>query len=358
MAGLASGSPCTTAPPVVRLIVEHQSRWRYLSLYIEAPEFWAIHTKTPVDQWRLETLVLFHYHLYEANRPADVLIEDGKANPLNQITTLKKLVFSDKDIKLEKEIANLAHPGLMELDLIVHRMKPQYFRLLENWPNLVTLSIKIESNATTDWPNHYPQHPISLPCVKSLTVDTEDLRILSSLNCQALVNFHLNVQVSRPKRNPYGAPTIRLLPPHLGEFLSRATNTLSRVAIKDGPTSDTVLTELLGCLSLCSSGSLTVVGVDRWPSADEPTPLDWCPNLCELRIGGHVGWISLSDMEGVMRTKRFIEYLNKRLDWEGNKLKRLVVRKDPFMVSFPYDLLEPLEVKGLKVTVMPTFFTL
>ncbi|KAH6911796.1 hypothetical protein BKA70DRAFT_1539088 [Coprinopsis sp. MPI-PUGE-AT-0042] len=318
---------------VVCLVVEHQSRWRYLSLHIDPSELRKIFAKAPVDDWRLETFCIFHYYLLDQLGLAMAMVEDGKRNPLNQITTLKKLVVSDTDIHSTHETANLARLSIVKLDLSIDRVKLCHFRLLEICIHLVTLSIKMKPNPSTRWPDE----------------------ILSSIICPALAEFHLITLVSPPRRNSYSTPTTLLKPPVLADsFLSHATDCLSRIEIEGGPISDTVLSQLLECLSWCPSKNLTVVGVDRWPCTDEPVPVDWCPNACELRIGGQVGWISLGDAEGIVRTEQLVEYLNKRLEWEGNKLKRLVVRKDPFLISFPYGDLKALEAKGLKVTVIPT----
>ncbi|KAH6907612.1 hypothetical protein BKA70DRAFT_1560063 [Coprinopsis sp. MPI-PUGE-AT-0042] len=346
---------------VVRLIVEHQPRWKYLSLSFEVSQFWDIFAKAPTDKWRLETLVLFEYQLWEWDRPDGILIEDGKANPLNQITTLKKLVLRDRDLDVNhaNSIPNLAHPGLVNLQLLANRVKLEN-RKLETYTHLVTLSIKVLPNSEARWPDQYPQHPISLPHLKSLTLDAEDLEVLSHLNCRALANFHLltRVSVPRPRSRVVAVPPRTLKPPVLADFLSRAPDTLSRVTIEGGPVDDAVFAQLLGGLSVCTSKSLTVVAVDRWPSAGEPIPADCCPNLHELRVGGQIGWISLGDIEGIARTQRFTEFVNAKLDREGSKLKELVVEKVPFMVCFPFELLETLEAKGLKVTVMPSSFTL
>ncbi|KAH6907611.1 hypothetical protein BKA70DRAFT_862807 [Coprinopsis sp. MPI-PUGE-AT-0042] len=340
---------------VVRFTLEYQSRWKHLCLHIEVPEFWGIFAKAPTDKWRLETLVLLEYHLQERTT-AGLLIEDGKANPLNQITTLKKLVLRDTSMEVNpiNSIANLAHSGLVDLQLTVNRVKLENLKL-ENCVHLVTLAIKVSPATSIRWPDQYPQHSISLPNLKSLTLDAEDLRVLSHLNCRALADFHLLTRVS-PLR-PGVLVLRRLKPKVLADFLGGATD-LSRVIIEGGPVDDTVLAELLRCLSSCTSRSLTVLGVDRWPSTDEHISLDCCPDLHELRVGGQMGWISLGDTTGITRTKQFIQHINARLDREDNKLKRLVVQRLSFMVYFPADLLEALEAKGLNVTVMTTSFTL
>ncbi|KAH6907624.1 hypothetical protein BKA70DRAFT_1427998 [Coprinopsis sp. MPI-PUGE-AT-0042] len=342
---------------VVRLILEHQPRWKYLSLAIEVSQFWDTFAKAPTDQWRLETLVLFEYQLIERLRPAGISIEDGKANPLNQITTLKKLVLRDRGSEfIRPSIANIGHPRLVDLELLTDCAKLENLKL-ETCTHLVTLTIKMPPNNDARRPDQYPQHPISLPHLKSFTLDAEELELLSHLHCRALTDFHLltRVPLARQRRRAVAVPP-QLKPPVLADFLSRAADTLSRVTIEGGPVSDTALAQLLGCLSSCTS--LTVLAVDRWPSADESISLDCCPNLHELRVGGQIGWISLGDIEGIARTKRFIEDVNAMLDQEGSKLKRLVVQRVPFMVYFPSDLLEALEAKGLRVTIMPTSFTL
>ncbi|KAH6911788.1 hypothetical protein BKA70DRAFT_1219879 [Coprinopsis sp. MPI-PUGE-AT-0042] len=168
---------------VVRLILE-------ASATLEIP-FWDTFAKAPTDQWRLETLVLFEYQLIERLRPAGISIEDGKANPLNQITTLKNLSFAT---------------GLENLKL-------------ETCTHLVTLSIKMPPNNDARWPDQYPQHPISLPHLKSFTLDAEELELLSHLHCRALTDFHLltRVPLPRQRRRAVAVPP-QLKPPVLADF--------------------------------------------------------------------------------------------------------------------------------------------
>ncbi|KAH6907617.1 hypothetical protein BKA70DRAFT_1563091 [Coprinopsis sp. MPI-PUGE-AT-0042] len=166
---------------VVCLVVEHQSRWRYLSLHIDPSELRKIFAKAPVDDWRLETFCIFHYYLLDQLGLAIVMVEDGKRNPLNQITTLKKLVVSDTDIHSTHETADLARLSIVKLDLSIDRVKLRHFGLLGICIHLVTLSIKMKPNPSTQWPDEYPKHPICLPHLKGLTVETGDLRILSSI---------------------------------------------------------------------------------------------------------------------------------------------------------------------------------
>ncbi|KAH6907616.1 hypothetical protein BKA70DRAFT_1283525 [Coprinopsis sp. MPI-PUGE-AT-0042] len=335
---------------VVRFIVEHQPRWKYLSLPIRISDYWNIYAYSPPDKWRLETLVLsFRQH------PAGTNSKDGKPSPLDQITTLKKLVLQDMTPSRAGDITHLAHPGLTDLHLFTHCVKLTHFKLLANWTHLVNLSIQTVPETNHSRPEQYPQ--LSLPHLKSLNLETDDLKPLSHLNCRELANFRLVAQAA-PKINRWGTAPNRLKPQALSDFLSRAPDTLSRITIEGGPVSDTVLARLLGGLSVCTSKNLTVVAIDRWPSAGEPIPVDCCPNLYELRVGGQIGWVSLGDTAGIARTRRFTEFVNAKLDREGSKLKELVVEKVPFMVCFPFELLETLEGKGLKVTVMLSPFTL
>ncbi|KAH6886642.1 hypothetical protein BKA70DRAFT_1573837 [Coprinopsis sp. MPI-PUGE-AT-0042] len=303
------------------LILRHQSRWRWLSLFIEPQCFWRTLFNPPPSNWtNLSTLALWTFDFSGPNKERAAL----GFNMLERFTSLRSLsleVHHGYGFKRRFGPINL---GEIRITLEDH-FGIQEIRLISAYSNLTNIVLIAPANC--EW-NLSPHDNLTLPSLSTFVFDTFDLSLLDHLVTPSLVNLdiHLHWDVPWPQSG------------FLHGFLARCTTTLRSVTL-NSDREDSFIAKILPSLSL--RPTLSHLTLDIWPSHVDTKPIpeevekDWCPQLRCLTVS-----IGSSDMVELERMKGLAAFLLRRGAFGLPELERLTVHRTHRAVEFPYEIFE------------------
>jgi F-box-like len=309
------------------LIVRHQARWRYLSLYINTHDFWdVICTPLPSYWVNLHCLSIWTYDMMymeaEGQQGLDTLAD---------ITSLRRLVVNHMDYY--QHTRRIGPINLPELDIFLDSFSIHEANLISAYSNLSKLSLVSSEHCYYE---SSPDYSLALPLLASFSFDTYDLFLLDILMVPSLIE--LNIVEHHETHQPH-AP--------LTAFIKRCTNQLETFTLSGG--SKGIVAECLP--SLLNQPRITHLAVDKWPSLleielAEITGKDWCPILRDLTVLSSRD--NLDDEQGI---NSLAVFLTRRQGLGLPSLERLTIHRGSEAAPFPYESFADIKLRELRVLV-------
>ncbi|KAH6886633.1 hypothetical protein BKA70DRAFT_1334678 [Coprinopsis sp. MPI-PUGE-AT-0042] len=311
------------------VIRRHQTRWRWLSLFIYSVDLWDVFFDPSPSEWiNLHTLKLWTYDLMamleEQNRQG--------LDALEKIPSLRCLMLEHDDgYEFTKHVGPI---DLAELHVNLDTFHIAEAQLISAYSNLTKLVLVAGSYCSFIL---LPNYNLTLSSLTSFFFDAYNLSLLHHLTTPALVDFeiHLHSEEVEPQKE------------FLAEFIARCTSALQSLTLNGN---EGFIAKVIP--SLVTRPSLTLFTVNIWPSTlDSNTYLkevekEWCPRLRDLTISiGLGGAVELERMKGL------VTFLSRREDFGLRELERLTVNRCSGAVEFPYELFRDVRLGKLRVMI-------
>ncbi|KAH6880341.1 hypothetical protein BKA70DRAFT_1447379 [Coprinopsis sp. MPI-PUGE-AT-0042] len=311
------------------LIRRHQTRWRYLSLFIESVNFREIFFEPPPSEWAsLHTLALWTYDFIAMGEDRQTAAFDA----LEKLLSLQCLILKHDDA-----YGYTRHFGpidLPEIHLVFDAFDLGEAQLISAYSRLTKLVLVAESSSHFELPTDYR---LTLTSLLSFSFDTYNLSLLHHLTTPALADLeiHLHFEGHQPQNEFFAS------------FVSRCTSQFRSLKLNSD---EEFIAKVLPSLS--TQPSLTHLMLNIWPSAFETDPhsehtdKEWCPSLRDLTVS-----IGLGGVVELERMKGLATFLSRREDFELPELEKLTVNRCSGAIAFPYELFDDLHLGELTVMV-------